>query len=160
MTTKFVVPDAIQAGIVDKLERLAVRPNLPDSPTAAAIAASLEYVWACSAFAADACLRDAGLLEWLATEGRLLEHADVAWYAQTADAVTQPGSNDDATFMSALRIFRRRQLVRIAWRDLAEYAPIEQVLTELSWLADACIGVACRQAAALLGARHGRLTSP
>jgi glutamate-ammonia-ligase adenylyltransferase len=155
MSATFVVPAAIRAGIVDKLERLATRPMLPETPAAAAIAASLEYVWACSAFAADACLRDEGLLEWLATQGRLLEPADAAWYAQTADAVTLPGSHDDAVFMSALRIFRRRQLVRIAWRDLAGYAPIEQVLAELSWLADACINVACRQAAALLGARHG-----
>ena len=155
MSATFVVPAAIRAGIVDKLERLATRPMLPETPAAAAIAASLEYVWACSAFAADACLRDEGVLAWLATQGRLLEPADAAWYAQTADAVTLPGSHDDAVFMSALRIFRRRQLVRIAWRDLAGYAPIEQVLAELSWLADACINVACRQAAALLGARHG-----
>ena len=88
MTAKFRVPEAIRAGIVDKLERLATRSLLPDTPDAAAIAESLEYVWACSAFAADACLRDEGLLEWLATQGRLLEHADAAWYAQTADVVT------------------------------------------------------------------------
>ena len=155
MTQVLAVPDAIRARIVDKLELLAGRPALTDTPAAASIAASLDYVWACSAFAADACLRDQGLLPWLASEGRLLEHADAAWYMQVADAASLPGGNDDATFMSALRIFRRRQLVRIAWRDLAGYASIEQVLAELSWLADACINVACRQSAALLGARHG-----
>ncbi|MGB7740900.1 MAG: hypothetical protein WBM03_17465, partial [Steroidobacteraceae bacterium] len=69
MIAKFVVPDSIRAGIVDKLERLTAQPVLPDTPAAAAIAASLEYVWACSAFAADACLRDAGLRDWLATQG-------------------------------------------------------------------------------------------
>ena len=102
MTAKFAVPELIRAGIVDKLERLAARPTLPDTPAAAAITESLDYVWACSAFAADACLRDAGLLEWLATQGRLLEHVDAEWYAQTADADTPPGRYDDAAFMSAL----------------------------------------------------------
>ena len=58
MSAQFVVPEVFRAGIVDKLERLASRPRLPDTPAAAAIAASLDYVWACSAFAADACLRD------------------------------------------------------------------------------------------------------
>ena len=57
--------------------------------------------------------------------------------------------------MQALRVFRRRQLVRIAWRDLAGHAPIDTVLRELSWLAEACIGAACRHATATLATRHG-----
>ena len=57
--------------------------------------------------------------------------------------------------MAAMRAFRRRHLVRIAWRDLANLAPIDTVMAELSWLADACITAACRHATALLGARHG-----
>ncbi len=149
------VPDPLLASIAEKLDRLAARPALPATPAAAAITASLPYVWTCSAFAADACLRDAQLLEWLATAGRLLEPIDAAGYLQAVELAVQPGSTDDAVFMASLRVFRRRHLVRIAWRDLAGYASIEQVLAELSALADACIGAACRQAAALLGARHG-----
>ena len=62
---------------------------------------------------------------------------------------------DDADCMAALRTFRRRHLVRIAWRDLAGHAPVDQVLRELSWLAEACITAACRYATATLGLRHG-----
>jgi [glutamine synthetase] adenylyltransferase / [glutamine synthetase]-adenylyl-L-tyrosine phosphorylase len=149
------VPEPFLASIGDKLAQWAGRPALPDTPAAAAINHSLPYVWACSAFTADACLRDAGLLDWLATDGRLLEPMDGADYPQAAATTMEPGSIDDAAFMARLRVFRRRHLVRIAWRDLAGYASIEQVLAELSALADACIDVACRQAAALLGARHG-----
>jgi glutamate-ammonia-ligase adenylyltransferase len=149
------VPDALLATIADKLARLDGRPRLPDTAAAQAIAESLPYVWTCSAFVADSCLRDAWLLEWLATEGRLLEGVDAGSFVRAVDDATRPGSADDATFMAALRVFRRRHLVRIAWRDLAGHAPIEQVLAELSWLADACIGAACRHAAATLGARHG-----
>jgi len=149
------VPEPLLASIAEKLERLAERPALPDTPAATAISASLPYVWTCSAFAADACLRDAQLLEWLATDGLLLEQIDAAGFEQRVELATQPGSTDDPVFMASLRVFRRRHLVRIAWRDLAGYASIEQVLAELSALADACIGAACRQAAAVLGARHG-----
>ena len=156
MTSRgYSVPEPLLATIADKLARLAQRPSLPDTPAGTSIAESLPFVWACSAFAADACLRDAGLLEWLATDGRLLEQMDAAAFHAAAQDAARPGSAEDAAFMAALRVFRRRQLVRIAWRDLAGYASIDQVLAELSALADACIDVACRQAAAMLGARHG-----
>jgi glutamate-ammonia-ligase adenylyltransferase len=149
------VPEPLLASIADKLAQLEQRPALPDTPSAASISQSLRYVWACSAFAADACLRDAGLLPWLAAEGRLLQQLDPEAFHAAAMQATQPGTTDDTVFMAALRIFRRRQLVRIAWRDLAGFASIEQVLAELSALADACIAVACQQAAAVLGVRHG-----
>ena len=114
-------------------------------------------MWACSAFTTHACLRDAHLLEWLdSDEARLRVDADraafVGWVTE-AMATCAPGN--DSEFMKALRIFRRRHLVRIAWRDLAKLAPIDTVLRELSWLAEACIGAACRFATATLQQRHG-----
>jgi glutamate-ammonia-ligase adenylyltransferase len=151
----YTVPAPLLASIADKVEQLEQRRPLPDTPAGTSIRESKHYVWACSAFAVDACLRDVDLLDWLATAGRLLEHIDAAGYHDAVARATQPGTADDAAFMAALRVFRRRQLVRIAWRDLAGYASIEQVLAELSMLADACIGAACQQAAAVLGARHG-----
>ncbi|HWJ05204.1 MAG TPA: bifunctional [glutamate--ammonia ligase]-adenylyl-L-tyrosine phosphorylase/[glutamate--ammonia-ligase] adenylyltransferase [Steroidobacteraceae bacterium] len=150
-----VVPPALAASISDKLAQLAARPPLPETVAGAALQASLDYVWACSAFCADACLRDAGLLDWLATDGRLLDDCDREAYAQAVEVATAPGARDDAVFMADLRRFRRRQLVRIAWRDLAGFAPIDTVLHELSWLADACIDAACRHATTMLGKRHG-----
>jgi glutamate-ammonia-ligase adenylyltransferase len=75
-----------------------------------------------------------------------------AWVAEAwrrAHRATTP------VFMRALRVFRRRHLVRIAWRDLAEHASIDSVLRELSYLAEACIGAACRHATATLAQRHG-----
>ncbi|HEX9206775.1 MAG TPA: bifunctional [glutamate--ammonia ligase]-adenylyl-L-tyrosine phosphorylase/[glutamate--ammonia-ligase] adenylyltransferase [Steroidobacteraceae bacterium] len=151
----FAVPPEFAATIADKLEQLAGRPPLPATPAAEVINASLPYVWACSAFVADTCRRDAGLLEWLATDGRLLEDTGAAAYLALADAATRPGTGDDAGFMTAIRAFRHRHLVRIAWRDLANLAPIDAVMAELSALADACISAACRHATALLGKRHG-----
>ena len=151
-----VIPAALQQAIAAKLEQLAEAPPLAvDTPAAAALQAELPYVWACSAFVADACLRDSTLLGWLATEAHLLEDQDAATFMQLVDMATEPGKHDDAAFMHALRRCRRRHLVRIAWRDLAGHATIDTVLLELSALADACIDAACRQATALLGRRHG-----
>jgi glutamate-ammonia-ligase adenylyltransferase len=150
------LPEAFRASVADKLERLAGRPALPSTPGAVAIESSLPFVWACSTFVADACVRDAGLLDWLAgSDGRLLSDCDAGAYSAAVQRDTQPGTSDDARFMVALRQFRRRHLARIAWRDLAGCATIDAVLAELSALADACIGAACRQATGTLAARHG-----
>ena len=114
----------------------------------------LPMVWACSDFVADACLRDARLLPWLFGERRLLDTANEPTLVADLEAGLDP-AGDDAHFMDELRRFRRRQLVRIAWRDLAGLADVETVLAELSLLADVCIRAACRRAGAVLATRHG-----
>ncbi|MGZ8227941.1 MAG: bifunctional [glutamate--ammonia ligase]-adenylyl-L-tyrosine phosphorylase/[glutamate--ammonia-ligase] adenylyltransferase, partial [Methylococcaceae bacterium] len=45
----------------------------------------------------------------------------------------------EAGLMQELRHFRRREMVRIAWRDLAGWAQLSETLMDLSRLADACI---------------------
>ena len=57
--------------------------------------------------------------------------------------------------MDALRRLRRRELVRIAWRDLAGLAPLGETLAELSQLADAAIAAALDFARRALEARYG-----
>jgi [glutamine synthetase] adenylyltransferase / [glutamine synthetase]-adenylyl-L-tyrosine phosphorylase len=151
----FDVPERF-AGDVDEMRQvLAERAPLPATEAGATLSTSLRFVWACSRFAANACLRDAGLLPWLATGGRLLDDLDVADFRTAVDAAAAPGASDDAGFMAALRGVRRRHLVRITWRDLTGLASIDTVLYELSALADACISAACRHATAALGKRHG-----
>ena len=149
------VPPMLASRVDELCERMAGRAPLPPTPAGDTLTSTLRYVWACSAFVADACLRDTGLLPWLADDGRLLEDADAAWYEAGVPGATSPGTTDDTAFMAALRRYRRRHLVRIAWRDLAGLASIDTVLGELSALADACIAAACRHATATLGRRHG-----
>jgi glutamate-ammonia-ligase adenylyltransferase len=48
--------------------------------------------------------------------------------------------------VEALRRFRRRSMLRVAARDLAS-APLEEVVREISDVAEACIAAACRDAA-------------
>ena len=62
--------------------------------------------------------------------------------------------------MDALRRLRRRELVRIAWRDLTGGAVLTETLGELSALADAAIVAGLSFASRALGARHGTPRSP
>jgi glutamate-ammonia-ligase adenylyltransferase len=67
---------------------------------------------------------------------------------------------DESRFMDGLRRLRRRELVRIAWRDLEGQAPLPEVLGELSELADAAIATALAFAIRLLEPRYGAPRSP
>jgi len=57
--------------------------------------------------------------------------------------------------MAALRRWRRREFVRIAWRDLASFAGLAETLADLTACADAAIAAACDFATRALSARHG-----
>ncbi|NKF21645.1 bifunctional [glutamate--ammonia ligase]-adenylyl-L-tyrosine phosphorylase/[glutamate--ammonia-ligase] adenylyltransferase [Solimonas marina] len=74
--------------------------------------------------------------------------------AQRVAAATQPAA-DDATLMRALRVVRRDEMARIAFRDLAELAPLDETLGDLSDLADACLAAALAGAEARLQQRYG-----
>ncbi len=52
------------------------------------------------------------------------------------------GVADEAALGGALRRLRRREMVRIAWRDLAGWADLDEVLAELTALAEGCLEAA------------------
>nr|WP_301334390.1 bifunctional [glutamate--ammonia ligase]-adenylyl-L-tyrosine phosphorylase/[glutamate--ammonia-ligase] adenylyltransferase [Solimonas sp. SE-A11] len=77
---------------------------------------------------------------------------------QTAARI-QEGTGDlaeDADMQRTLRQLRREDMARIAFRDLAGWAPLDETLADLSDLADACCEAALRFAEGRLQARHGR----
>lgn len=149
------LPERLRASVQPQLDLLGERGGLPsDGVAAVSLRDSLPMVWACSDFVAQSCLRDQSILPWLAAEGRLETGADEDWLAAELHRACAD-SFEDAAFMDALRRFRRRHLVRIAWRDLAGLAEIDEILLELSRLADACIRASYRNGVALLSARHG-----
>jgi len=117
------------------------------------IAESIERVWACSEFVAMACSREPALLAALIADGCLLERAAQTWIA--VDLEESPAGATEQEWMERLRRFRRRHMVRIAWRDIAGWADLEETLRELSMLADVCIQFAYRHSYDLLTARYG-----
>ncbi len=118
-----------------------------------AVAESLVRVWACSEFVATSCLRDPAMLQALIDNGLLTQDAGEGGIA--ADLQTWPVGSAEAEWMEALRKFRRRRMVRIAWRDIAGWATLAETLRDLSALADVCIEFAYRRNYDALVARYG-----
>jgi len=67
---------------------------------------------------------------------------------------------DSAAFDAALRRFRNAELARIAWRDIAGHASLDQTLADTSRLADLCITLAVDHHHLELIAREGMPSSP
>lgn len=101
----------------------------------------LPRVWGCSEFAARTCLRYPQLLAELIDSGDLLEpYADGALALRARPLVAQ--AIDESDLKRRLRVLRRRETLRIAWRDLAGWADLSEVMASMSELADVCIDAA------------------
>ena len=95
-------------------------------------------VWSTSDFIAQSCIQHIDLLHDLFSSGDILRDYAADEFAKRLTRHLQ--SVCDITQLdSALRYFRRREMVRIAWRDIAGWADLERTLFELTALADACI---------------------
>lgn len=100
------------------------------------INASMVKVWCSSLFIAESCIRRPEILVDLVNSGDLLTIYNDHNYA---DKLASMQIEDEAQLMQELRQFRRKEMIRIAWRDLAGWAQLSETLADLSWLADACI---------------------
>jgi len=121
----------------------------------AAVRESLPLVFATSDFVAHSCIRNPALLPDLLSSGELLAPRTAGELAKSAPDLNPQTLPNEAEVMSALRRWRRREMVRIAWRDLAGWAPLAETLAELSAFADAAINAACDYAFRSVSARFG-----
>ncbi|MEQ1738522.1 MAG: bifunctional [glutamate--ammonia ligase]-adenylyl-L-tyrosine phosphorylase/[glutamate--ammonia-ligase] adenylyltransferase [Methyloglobulus sp.] len=97
---------------------------------------SIAKVWCSSEFVAESCTRKPELLVDLVNSGDLDNvYSEQTYQTKLANLVVP----DEAELMTQLRHFRRREMVRIAWWDLAGWADLSETLMDLSQLADACI---------------------
>ena len=95
-------------------------------------------VWAASEFVAAKCVNRLGLLQELVTSGDLLRAYGQSDYPQKLRQALQ-SVDDEPQLMRVLREFRTREMVRIAWRDIAGRSPLSETLRDISDLADNCI---------------------
>jgi glutamate-ammonia-ligase adenylyltransferase len=119
---------------------------------------SAPRVEAASGFVAEACALDPSLLESLVDSSDLETPAPpdaVSYLSARAPSWPPDAQPDEAELMGALRRWRTREMVRIAWRDLAGFATIEQTLREQSAFAQCAIQQAQQHALRLLSPRHG-----
>ena len=98
----------------------------------------LSQVWASSDYVARNSLRDDTLLESLAVEGLLGASYETGELdARLEDFLAGVADEDDLS--SRLRQFRKKQMMRIIWRDITAKAPLAETLEDLTELADCSI---------------------
>jgi glutamate-ammonia-ligase adenylyltransferase len=120
----------------------------------AALAAALARVLGCSQFVAQAFARDSELLPGLLESGDLARSYEESEFRQRL-ALALPADADEARLATELRRLRRREMVRIVWRDLLRAADLVETTRELTWLAEATVEAAVAHGHAQLAARHG-----
>ena len=107
-----------------------------------ALRAELPRVAAASEFIASALITDSQALEWFGghEEPSAARAASAGYEARAAAA---PAT---AEAQHILREWRRREMLRIGWRDIAGRAGVRETLHALSDLADGCIRAAAAAA--------------
>jgi [glutamine synthetase] adenylyltransferase / [glutamine synthetase]-adenylyl-L-tyrosine phosphorylase len=93
---------------------------------------SIPKVWACSSFIAKTCILSPQLLFELLNNDYITKPYD-------GFSLELSPSADEEQVMQQLRLFRRREMIKIAWRDIAKWASLDESLRALSDLADVLI---------------------
>ncbi|MDH5485175.1 MAG: bifunctional glutamine synthetase adenylyltransferase/deadenyltransferase, partial [Gammaproteobacteria bacterium] len=114
------------------------RDNLSPDPGIAPVL--LGKIWACSEFVAQtSCRRPSLWFELLQNNDLEREFELVDYQAALGDILDSLSASDDAALMHRLRLFRQKQMLRIAWRDLAGSASTSETLRNLTDLAETCV---------------------
>jgi glutamate-ammonia-ligase adenylyltransferase len=134
------LPDFMQADADAKVNRLRevcrdAGVALPDDPE---FHRELAAVLAVSDFVAEHCARHPRLLTDLTGSGDLQRTSGAGECAARLSRALE-GIAEAADLGLRLRRFRRREMVRIAWRDLAGLADLAETTSDLSALAEACL---------------------
>lgn len=108
---------------------------VPDDPH---IINTAKQVWAFSEFVAKNCVKEPGLLLDLLESGDLIKSYANGNYDQIVNNSVKQ-ARDHKELGIILRQLRRREIVRIAWRDLAQWTDLKETMEELSSLAEACL---------------------
>jgi [glutamine synthetase] adenylyltransferase / [glutamine synthetase]-adenylyl-L-tyrosine phosphorylase len=136
-----------------------------------AVEEALGRVFAFSDFVFKACIRNPKLLADLIESGDLKRKFHKDEYPSRLESALEdlpmiPESDTSAaavrlltsSLQHLLRRFRTHEMVRIAWRDLTGWADLNEIMTDLSALADACIHQAASRLYTLERIRFGMPT--
>src|ERR1700723_3064895 len=152
------VPEDLREPLALWWERAGSQPGFLDAYAALSeeLRAELPRVAAASEFIGSALIQDPQALEWFgrhedpaAARGASADYESRASAAQTA-----------AEAQRILREWRRREMLRIGWREIAGRAELRETLHALSDLADGCIRAAAAASRLNLDAVFGRPRGP
>jgi glutamate-ammonia-ligase adenylyltransferase len=120
-------------------ERLA---DFPDYPL---FAEHLQLVWGCSDFIGQQCETAPDVFQQLVDSGDLQRAYTRADFQRAIDGRVGgevDGAESEEQLSRRLRLFRRRELIRIIWRDFSRQASMPETTRELTWLAEAAVNAA------------------
>lgn len=133
------LPDLLQSSVETQWQSF-VDSGVDISLLPVEVAESLAGVWACSDFVMQACIRFPETFLELAASGDLLTaYADEHYKKSIVSELKQ---GDEEGLSKQLRLFRRREMLRIVWRDIAGWAELTETTRDLSYMAEACIDYA------------------
>lgn len=113
--------------------------DLPDI-----IKSQIPVVFACSEYVARQCIRYPDRFAQLVSSGDLQRIYAPDDYQQHLQCHASD-INNEQELIKFLRQFRQREMVRIIWRDLTGLSALEEVMHDLSELADACTDFALQK---------------
>ncbi len=105
------------------------------------VLAAIPRVWGASDFIVRRCIADPALLAALTETGDLKRAYEAEEYPRRI-ATALAGVGNEAALSTKLRQIRSREMVRIAWRDLAGDADYHTTVAELSAFASAIVDAA------------------
>ena len=133
------IPEPLRQSVESHWQRFCATTDYPWSGSNARdCLRTLPRVWACSEFVARSCSQYPQLLTELIDSGDL-QTTYVPDTLMTRISARIESIENESSLKQGLRTFRRRELSRIAWRDLAGWADLSEIMFDLSALADACI---------------------
>ena len=128
-------------------------------PSQGPMATEIRRVLGASEFVTRHAVRSPGWVAALLHDRDRDRPRDRRTYQQRLDRLMPSDMTAAATELpTVLRRFRKEEMLRIAWRDLAGRAPLEEILNELSHLADVCIQSALGILHASLARQYGHPT--
>jgi glutamate-ammonia-ligase adenylyltransferase len=150
MRSNVDIPEALKEITDDKVARCRAAlgdasPHPFDHPQ---VNTSLKRVFACSDFVAKTCTQRPDVLIQLIRQQALFNalpqnayHRNIAQGIEPIYALIDSGAMSRVLPMlqQVLRQTRHQAMVRIAWRDIAGWAGLEETMTDLSHLAQACL---------------------
>lgn len=135
------LPDTLQSiaqAICEQLEEKLAADDLAIFANDQVSRSTLRVV-CCSQFISDSWLREPALITGLVNSGDLFSSLRRDAYLSV---LQENPSDNESNLAKQLRLFRRREMLRIAWRDLAGWADLDETLADLTALAEACIQTA------------------
>ena len=101
-------------------------------------AADLKLLWSCSDFVAAQAVMDPGLFQQLVESGDLWRSYSTSQYLDSLSSQLDDDCTEEQLNVQ-LRRFRRREMMRIIWRDFSRRASMLETTRDATLLAEACV---------------------